>query len=404
MRGWSLFQAYHMENGIPIKNPYICQITITSVMTYVILGTLLMLIICILVKSDCILRKAGPGFFIIASLGVGLRMIFPAEFPYTYSVYHDFTGIIDFMMFCPLKNSIRVWQILLIAWLLGSVWVAFTKMRNIKKWYALLQIIPEIFEDEISAIYEETFIEQYPEIRKMKFVKISRQGSPCLTGIKNPIIVLPDFKYTDEQLKYIVAHEIMHYRNHDIVIKILLEIITVLYWWNPVVYYLEKQIFEVIEIRNDQLVTQKMNVEEKNGYIECLFNVAKCQMKEKPVNTADFSRKDADLLKKRINMISKRDKILSKYRVPSYILLVIVCLLSTTIIFEPVHCSMENDGEEGIWLDENTGFLVRNHDVYDIYIQGKYVDTTEKNEDMTPYCTLKIYNNLKEGLKSETKK
>ena len=277
-------------------------------------------------------------------------------------------------------------------------------MRNIKKWYALLQIIPEIFEDEISAIYEETFIEQYPEIRKMKFVKISRQGSPCLTGIKNPIIVLPDFKYTDEQLKYIVAHEVMHYRNHDIVIKILLEIITVLYWWNPVVYYLEKQIFEVIEIRNDQLVTQKMNVEEKNGYIECLFNVAKCQMKEKPVNTADFSRKDADLLKKRINMISKRDKILSKYRVPSYILLVIVCLLSTTIIFEPVHCSMENDGEEGIWLDENTGFLVRNHDVYDIYIQGKYVDTTEKNEDMTPYCTLKIYHNLKEGLKSETKK
>lgn len=104
MRGWSLFQAYHMENGIPIKNPYICQITITSVMTYVILGTLLMLIICILVKSDCILRKAGPGFFIIASLGVGLRMIFPAEFPYTYSVYHDFTGIIDFMMFCPYQG------------------------------------------------------------------------------------------------------------------------------------------------------------------------------------------------------------------------------------------------------------------------------------------------------------
>lgn len=69
MRGWSLFQAYHLENGIPIKNPYIFQITTTSVITYVILGTLMMLIICILAKSDSILRKTGPGFFIIASLG-----------------------------------------------------------------------------------------------------------------------------------------------------------------------------------------------------------------------------------------------------------------------------------------------------------------------------------------------
>lgn len=381
------------------------DISISTIVTTSITGSLLLLFVCIVMGRGKVISKVGPSFVVLIWLMASVRMLFPIEWGYTYSFYFEkvFTTIREFFI-CEIfkgEQSIAVWQICLAVWILGAVFLGFCKIKDYKRSLRLFRVLPEIPRNSLAAIWEEDFLKQYPEVRELKFVKFNHTVSPFLAGLRQPIIVMPDRKFTGQELRCVVGHEVLHYRDHDIFWKILTEVLCTIFWWNPVFRFMKKRLFHMIEIKNDRKLTEAMTVKEKSKYLDCFLGIVKDSCGNSFTGTVGFSKTDKKILRQRVELIASPGKISRGCQVVTGIIVAVLLFLSTAVVFEPTYPLAEG---EGLGLDENTGFLVENGEVYDIYLLGVYIDTTYEGEDMHPYRTLNRYETLEEAKEKEKKK
>lgn len=383
------------------------DISISTIVTTSITGSLLLLFVCIVMGSGKVISKIGPGFAVLIWLMASVRMLFPIEWGYTHSFYFEkvFTTIREFFI-CEIfkgEQSIAVWQICLAAWILVTVFLGFYKIKDYKRSMRLFRVLPEIPRKCLNAVWEEDFIKQYPEIQELKFVKFNHTVSPFLAGLRQPVIVMPDRKFIDQELRCVVGHEVLHYRNHDIFWKIFTEALCTIFWWNPVFLFMKKRLFHMIEIKNDRKLTEAMTVKEKSEYLDCLLGIVKDSCGNSFTGTAGFSKTDKKILRQRVELIVSPGKINRGCQIVTGIVVAVLLFLSTAVVFEPTYPNYEIPNM-GLGLNEETGFLVENGDVYDIYLLGVHIGTTYEGEDMHPYRTLNKYETLEEAMEKEKQK
>ena len=99
-------------------------------------------------------------------------------------------------------------------------------------------------------------------------------ATPMLIGLFRPTIVLPDNNYTHEQLHSIFIHELVHMRRHDIAVKWLTLIACAIHWFNPVVWFVRREIDRVCELACDEAVILHMDNRAKQNYGDTLISVA----------------------------------------------------------------------------------------------------------------------------------
>ena len=75
-------------------------------------------------------------------------------------------------------------------------------------------------------------------------------------------------------LQYL-RHEISHVQHHDGLIKHIINLVVILYWWNPFVYIFRNQIHLLLEMCADYKSTKNFNEVENNQYIRDLINIQK---------------------------------------------------------------------------------------------------------------------------------
>ncbi len=97
--------------------------------------------------------------------------------------------------------------------------------------------------------------------------------TPMLIGIFKPIIVLPNKQFSREQLEFIILHELTHYRRMDIIIKWLATITAAVHWFNPMVYFIRREINKACELSCDEAVIRSLDSYGKQGYGETLISV-----------------------------------------------------------------------------------------------------------------------------------
>ena len=381
------------------------DISISSIVTTSITGSLLLLLFCIIMGSRTVISKVGPGFVVMIWLIASVRMFFPIEWGYTYSFYFErvFTAIREFFTYEIFKGeqSIAVWQIFLAIWILGIIILGFYKIKDYKRTLRMLRILPKIPLKCLNAVWEEDFIKKYPEVQELKFVKFDHTVSPFLAGLRKTLIVMPNREFTDQELRCIVGHEVLHYRNHDIFWKIFTEVLCTVFWWNPVFLFMKKRLFHMIEIKNDRKLTEEMTSKEKSDYLDCLLEIVKDSCGNSFTGTVGFSKTDKKIFRQRVELIVSPGKISKGCQVVTGIVVAVLLFLSTAVVFEPIYPLAEG---EGLGLDENTGFLIENGEVYDVYLLGTYVRTTYEGEDMHPYRTLNRYETLEEAKEEEKEK
>lgn len=381
------------------------DISISTIVTTSITGSLLLLLFCIIMGSRTVISKVGPGFVVMIWLIASVRMFFPIEWGYTYSFYFErvFTAIREFFTYEIFKGeqSIAVWQIFLAIWILGIIILGFYKIKDYKRTLRMLRILPKIPLKCLNAVWEEDFIKKYPEVQELKFVKFDHTVSPFLAGLRQTLIVMPNREFTDQELRCIVGHEVLHYRNHDIFWKIFTEAFCTVFWWNPVFLFMKKRLFHMIEIKNDRKLTEAMTVKEKSEYLDCLLEIVKDSCGNSFTGTVGFSKTDKKILRQRVELIVSPGKISKGCQVVTGIVVAVLLFLSTAVVFEPTYPLAEG---QGLGLDENTGFLVENGEVYDIYLLGVHIGTTYEGEDMHPYRTLNKYETLEKAMEKEKEK
>lgn len=101
--------------------------------------------------------------------------------------------------------------------------------------------------------------------------------SPIIVGLLKPCIYLPihlisDYKKAD--MRYMLLHELQHYKHKDALAGYLMNLTGILYWFNPLIWYVLKEMRNDREIACDTSVLRMLEEDSYKDYGNTLINFA----------------------------------------------------------------------------------------------------------------------------------
>ena len=90
--------------------------------------------------------------------------------------------------------------------------------------------------------------------RRIPIVSCDRADSPMVLGFIHPVLVLPAEEYSDEELYFIFKHEFIHYKRHDVCLKLLFVLANAVHWFNTVIWLMQREAVVDMELSCDKRV------------------------------------------------------------------------------------------------------------------------------------------------------
>lgn len=98
---------------------------------------------------------------------------------------------------------------------------------------------------------------------------------PCITYDHGYTVVMPLWRYTEEEARVIFYHELCHFRNGDLIIKTIGSIVTLLHAFNPAAHFLFRQMKVDCEKYCDRVACEKgANMFTDSGYFQVILNLS----------------------------------------------------------------------------------------------------------------------------------
>lgn len=168
------------------------------------------------------------------------------------------------------------------------------------------------------------------QIRVQKF-----NQSPCIYGILNPKILVPEeFIKKDEQIvQNVFMHELSHYKRKDMITSFILVLMTILHWFNPISYGFFKRIRNDMELATDEMAMKQMNKEEKKEYGLTLISLLQMYENEKMGTRILCITDDNKNMERRIRKIKLSGKLM-KHRIliSVFIITILCCMVAPFIV------------------------------------------------------------------------
>lgn len=330
-----------------------------------------------------------------------VRFLYPFEFPFTYSIYvtkgyPDIYIIFETVFSIYDSFQITLGQLLILIWILGSLISVFHLFSS---YVSLQRTISSLHDEQNPSVLlqldhilnEKKFTKKHFRIKKS-----NSQNSPFVTGFLHPVIVIPDISLSEKEWYYILSHETAHYLHGDTLYKLLIEILCVIFWWNPLFYYLRKQIAICIEECADLIAVDDLTASEKLEYQECLLTVAKqCRHAILPASAIlSFDGYCPGELKRRIALVTKSISTplkahskLGMYGIMTALLL--VTFLSYGIVVEPKSTATPPDEPDSFTIPADNSYAVKiNDSLYELYIDDEFMGTFQ---DMSNVPEMPVY-------------
>lgn len=204
-------------------------------------------------------------------------------------------------------SQIDISTLILIIWITGMaifLAVAFIKhmrfMNTAKRWGTKVDDTHTV--QIVQEITEEMNISGNVAVIKSKMVSV-----PMMAGIFKPILFLPSYELDSEELKYVIRHEMIHYRKFDILVKLLSILANAVHWFNPLVYIMQRWIHTDCEVACDYEATKTYEEDERIRYVETIIGVAKHEIKYKTVFSTNFYD-GKNTMKKRLESVFAANK------------------------------------------------------------------------------------------------
>ncbi|MGO4184720.1 M56 family metallopeptidase [Paenibacillus sp. TAF43_2] len=227
-------------------------------------------------------------------------------------------------------------QYAIYVWLIGTILSLFIKLRGYTRFLKYMKTTSKPAYDWENRMLGMMLNGRY----KAKLVRNSYITTPMLIGIIRPTIILPDNNFNEVQLKNILIHEITHLKRFDIVVKWFSMLVTSLHWFNPVVYFVEKEINRLCELSCDEVVIRKFTSSEKQEYGETLIAVASNEQYPVGGLQATFSD-EKTILRERLVAIMRPSK-RSTFIILSSFVLAAVVIISAIALGTSVGASNSN--------------------------------------------------------------
>ena len=323
------------------------------------------------VKKD-VLYDGMKVVFILISI-ILVRMLVPFNFPFTITLpsYKVLPPVDRFLFGLIGDTGIEVAQVLFGVWILVTV-IQVTRMF-LRQQRFMGYLRPFLVKD----------LKQYPRLYQMlqdngvtelPVYIVPINISPAIVGAFHPVFILPQQDFTDRELYYICQHEIRHYKNHDLWLKLFIDVVLCAQWFNPATYFLNKQLTLVFELSNDQRILQHCSELQRVEYTECILKVAEKQ--EKPstffigLSLVDIGKSDLEM---RANYISSE-----KYRpreghrvsiIVQYVLIAVVLVVSFLIVPEGYSVSEEVQ-QETVGITPRNSYFLKSGTDYMLFVDG----------------------------------
>ena len=332
------------------------QITIFSVWMTFVWCSIFIVLCYILRKRSVLLNLSSMTGIIILYLFCLIRLAVPVELPWTKvvsggSLYNFLYQIFGCEITCVAGHEIYVYHIFVVAW---GVVMAVLLTRYLIQYHRVVSYFSEMekTEDtELNNILDEICTDK--EKRNVKIVQTAAVEVPCCIGIFEKRILIPDKKYSREELHYIILHEYIHLDNKDILTIQLINILCIVFWWNPFVYILKGDMYQSIEIRCDQTVTKKLKSAERGNYLTVILKEYKASVQgkefRKPAGAMPLFEDHSDHLIERFRLVAEGKQSSSRIgRIFVPVIAVALLVLSYSLILQPRY-----DVPEGIYDVQN---------------------------------------------------
>ena len=244
-------------------------------------------------KAYCL----GLPWFVLLYFCSMLRGFFPFELP-RVSVVENFSF---YAVFCDWLLNKRIWSPVTMTWILDS---CVFLCRYVRQYYSVLHNIRQ-YAVPWDAHTEQLLQDIQAQSNRSFYIdgyRIKNLHSPFGLGVFHKIIVLPDEAYSDERLQYILLHEYTHFLHHDTLLKTLVEIFCIVFWWNPVVYLLRRDLEQIVELRCDASVSKRLSKQQRAEYLRTILSTL--ERAYTPYSVTAFSHNDENHdLKERFDMV-----------------------------------------------------------------------------------------------------
>ncbi|WNX85277.1 M56 family metallopeptidase [Agathobaculum sp. NTUH-O15-33] len=323
-------------------------------------------------------RYFGMFTIVLLYLFCAVRMFFPLEFSHVYiindqtvypQIYKALTSDGGFGTGISLLRVVGAVEISVFAFLLIRYIANYHKaLKTIKRYAALVR--SERTQDILGEIKRLT-----KKNLDVSVLTVSNIDTPFGFGIFRKMILLPRKDYTDEELRYILLHEYTHLINRDILVKLLVSLFCMFFWWFPVSHLLKRDLEQTLEIKCDLSVSNHLNMSERASYLQTIVNTLN---NNKSQNTLPYAATALLAGRKNTNIeVRERFKMVTNYgtgRIRHVINVLIVCvfglllILSYSVISQPSFEAPESTEPDAVDFDPSNAYIQREADGYWLYI------------------------------------
>ena len=182
----------------------------------------------------------------------------------------------DFALSVSRETPSIIGLILCGIWLVGILAMTLLVIKSVSRLNAIKKSALPLQNKDVRILYhnclKEMKIKRNIPVYSTAFLK-----SPVIVGLFNPCIYLPihlisDFNAAD--MRYMLLHELQHYRHKDALASYLMNFFGVLYWCNPCVWYALKEMRNEREVACDTSVLKLLDESDYENYGNTLINFA----------------------------------------------------------------------------------------------------------------------------------
>lgn len=374
--------------------------SLTTVFTAVVTTNIFLILLTLFLSDRKLLLDTGYRLLTLFVFFTALRLTFPFELPFTVTIrlpkvispaishFYVQLGAIG-------RIPISLWTLFLMIWAAGTVLgLIHYVFSYCKSSYLITLYGKELTHKTPYKELLERICKEHKRRNGFRVVELPGLSGPVLFGIFSPRILIPEgFNLSEQNLYYILRHETAHHFHHDLLLKSIIKIITLAYWWNPFCRKLNEQTDAILEMRVDDTLTLT-DIRLTEEYMRCLIAAGSFAAR----NTLFPNDFTMGLLPEEPSEIQKRFTLLrynqhtprSIWNILLVLTTLSVYLLSYAFVGEPYNPPSDIP-EAWYFPSETNSYFIDNGDgTYDLYYNDEYrltVDTLEYHDAGIPVYT-----------------
>lgn len=168
--------------------------------------------------------------------------------------------------------SISLAQVVRIVWAVGAgvmlIWTVVSHLRflrYVRRWSRGVEDPAAI--RLYNQVGDRLGVSHRPNLRTCAGLK-----APMLAGLVHPKLLLPEDAVQSDSLRFVLVHELTHYKRRDIWLKTIALLTNIVHWFNPFMWYMVRLVERDTELACDEAALRQLPPEDHAAYGRVILN------------------------------------------------------------------------------------------------------------------------------------